>query len=137
MEIESFIIDTNAYSEFKRGNKKAIEIIQKSKTIFFTPIVVGELLFGFSIGRKSEQNLIEFKEFQDSRSVKNLIIDTQTSEFFAIIYKQLRTQGTPIPTNDMWIASLAMQYDYAVFTFDKHFNNIDGIKIIRDVIDLK
>jgi tRNA(fMet)-specific endonuclease VapC len=99
-------------------------------------LLIGELLFGFSIGRKSEQNLIEFKAFQDSPSVQYLIIDHQTSEFFAVIYKQLREQGTPIPTNDMWIGALALQYDFAIFTFDKHFDNIDGIKLIRNNVKI-
>jgi len=33
----------------------------------------------------------------------------------------MRKQGTPIPTNDMWIAALALQHSLALHTRDKHF----------------
>lgn len=133
----TIVIDTNAYAEFKRGNKTAIEVIQKVKNIIVTPIVIGQLLSGFLLGSKEKNNKLDLKKFLDSKRVITLNIDTVTSEYFAMIYKILRKNGTPIPTNDMWIAALAMQYDFAIFSFDKHFNNLDRIKLIRDVNDLK
>jgi len=136
MEINTVIIDTNAYAEFMRGNKIAIEVIQKVKNIIITPILTGELLSGFLLGSKENENKSDLKKFLDSKRVITLNIDTRTSEYFAKIYKILRKNGTPIPTNDMWIAAIAMQYDFAIFSFDKHFINLSGIKLIRDINDL-
>jgi len=35
-----------------------------------------------------------------------------------------REQGTPIPTNDLWIASLVAQYNLMLFSRDRHFDVI-------------
>ena len=47
----SFVIDTNAYSAFKRGHKPAVEIIKKADNIIFSPIVLAELKAGFGLGK--------------------------------------------------------------------------------------
>jgi predicted nucleic acid-binding protein len=52
MELNSVIIDTNAYSEFKKGNKGAISILRNINAIILTPIVIGELMSGFIIGNR-------------------------------------------------------------------------------------
>jgi predicted nucleic acid-binding protein len=52
MELNSVIIDTNAYSEFKKGNKGAISILRNINAIILTTIVIGELMSGFIIGNR-------------------------------------------------------------------------------------
>jgi tRNA(fMet)-specific endonuclease VapC len=37
---------------------------------------------------------------------------------------QLRRQGTPIPTNHLWIAALAVQHNLALCGRDAHFDNL-------------
>ncbi len=37
--------------------------------------------------------------------------------------------GSPIPENDIWIAALADQHQLILVTRDKHFNNIETIRI--------
>lgn len=59
-----------------------------------------------------------------------VVIDNQIAEQFALIFKELRQKGKPIPTNDMWIAAYARAFGFAVFTYDNHFSNIEGLKII-------
>ncbi len=39
-----------------------------------------------------------------------------------------RTKGTPIPTNDLWIAATALEHGYAVYTGDRHFAEIDNLR---------
>jgi predicted nucleic acid-binding protein len=39
----------------------------------------------------------------------------------------LRAAGTPIPTNDLWIASLAVQHELLLVSRDKHFRNVAQI----------
>ena len=45
--------------------------------------------------------------------VRILYADEQTAYHYATVYRQLRKQGTPIPTNDMWIAALVLPFDFA------------------------
>lgn len=131
MEVKTIILDTNAYSEFKRGNSNAIEIIRRVNNIIICPIVLGELIAGFVLGNKEEMNRRELVDFLSSRRVIQVTIDNQTSEHFALIFKILKNSGTSVPTNDIWIAALSKQLNYPVFTYDKHFNEIANIKIIN------
>lgn len=133
---KSVVIDTNAYSAYKRGEKAAIQVIKEAQTIVFSPIVLGELMGGFALGKRSAQNQRELKEFLDQPKVLLLTINAHTAEAYAHIYQQLRIKGTPIPSNDMWIAAMAEQLELAVFTYDAHFSAIDGLQIVRTTLDL-
>ncbi|MDJ0555580.1 MAG: PIN domain-containing protein [Microcoleaceae cyanobacterium MO_207.B10] len=44
-----------------------------------------------------------------------------------MVYRGLRTKVNPIPTNDIWIAATALEHDLALFSYDKHFQNVDGL----------
>jgi len=37
------------------------------------------------------------------------------------VYRQLRKQGTPVLTNDMWIAAFVLQYSLMLYDGDAHF----------------
>lgn len=50
-------------------------------------------------------------------------------DFFSLIFNQLKTQGTPIPTNDIWIAASAMRHGLTLATFDNHFSKIAGLNL--------
>ncbi len=54
-------------------------------------------------------------------------MDEETAEFYAEIYRDLKKKGSPIPSNDMWVAASAMRHGLALLTFDEHFENIDGL----------
>jgi len=51
-----------------------------------------------------------------------LYADEQTTHHYAALYRQLRKQGTPIPTNDMWIAALVLQHSLVLFARERHFD---------------
>lgn len=36
----------------------------------------------------------------------------------------MRRQGTPIPTNDIWIAAIVIQYDLVLLTSYAHFSSL-------------
>jgi len=40
---------------------------------------------------------------------------------------QLRGQGTPIPTNDMWVAALVLQHDLCLLDRDRHFDALPQV----------
>ncbi len=48
----------------------------------------------------------------------------ETSEYYARLFAQLRKAGTPIPTNDLWIASLAVQHELTLLSRDDHFDKL-------------
>jgi predicted nucleic acid-binding protein len=59
--------------------------------------------------------------------VRVLFADDQTTHHYAAVFRQLRKQGTPIPTNDMWLAALALQHNLALQARDKHFDRLPQI----------
>lgn len=57
-------------------------------------------------------------------AVDILFPDRETTGVYARLITQLRREGSPIPTNDLWIASLAVQHGCMVYSRDKHFHKI-------------
>ncbi|MEL7533071.1 MAG: PIN domain-containing protein [Bacteroidota bacterium] len=91
---------------------------------------MGELLAGFKLGNREKANQEELRLFLQEPQVLFLTINAQTAASYAEIYQELRQNGTPIPTNDMWIAAMARQLNLAVFSFDKHFAKVKGLKLL-------
>ena len=135
MAVREILLDTNAYSAFKRNSPEATEIIQHAPVIGISSIVLGELLAGFGAGKREALNRQELNTFLSSKRVKRLAVDEGTSDYYAIIYRNLRQTGQPIPTNDMWIAAIALQHGFAVFTYDSHFQYVDGLQIGNRLAD--
>jgi tRNA(fMet)-specific endonuclease VapC len=123
------LIDTNAYTAFKRNLPEAVQVIQNAPKLGLPIIVVGELLAGFAAGQREQKNKQELEQFLASPRVTVLSIDKKTTEFYASIYASLRAKGQPIPTNDLWIAALALQHSASLFSFDAHFQNIIGLTV--------
>jgi tRNA(fMet)-specific endonuclease VapC len=121
------LVDTSAYSAFMRGRKEVVEALQIAEHIFLNPIVLGELRAGFAAGGRREKNETELQQFLSSPRVAVALLDEETSVFYASIYSALRQAGTPIPTNDLWIASTAMQLGLCLLTTDAHFRRVQSI----------
>lgn len=121
------LIDTNLYVAFKRNNKTALEIIRSLDFIGIDITVLAELYSGFKMGSKEKLNISELEIFLNNDRTNIINHDINTSKFYAQIIKTLKEKGSPIPTNDVWIAASAMQHGLPLYTFDKHFNAIDGL----------
>ncbi len=134
--MRNIALDTNGYAAFKQGDPDAIAVIQHAPLIGVSSIVLGELLSGFAAGQRQIANQQELIRFLASPRVTLLEITAKTAEYYAKVYLNLRGKGRPIPTNDMWIAASALQYDYAVLTYDHHFTEVDGLVIVSNLADL-
>ncbi|HET9211554.1 MAG TPA: type II toxin-antitoxin system VapC family toxin [Thermoanaerobaculia bacterium] len=133
--MKGLLLDTNAYSAFKRGNPEAIEILTHAPLIGLDSIALGELLGGFAGGTKEAWNRQQLEEFFSSRRVQRILVDERTAEHYAKISVELKRKGVPIPTNDMWIAASALRHDLALFTYDGHFQYISDLLIGRTLED--
>jgi tRNA(fMet)-specific endonuclease VapC len=135
LEVRAILLDTNAYSEFKKGDAEATRLLDHAQEVAINVVVFGELLGGFEAGTRSTANRHELSEFLDTQSVRVLEIDSDTAALYAAIFRELRGKGTPIPQNDMWIAASALQHHLALFTFDQHFHNIGGLVVGHTLAD--
>ena len=121
------MLDTSAYVGFKRNAVEAVEIIVKAELIVFSPVVMGELMFGFRNGTRFKENMDDLDRFLKHEAVDLMPIGKITSDRYSRIAVKLRQQGTPIPTNDIWIAAQAMEQGAELITSDHHFDKINGL----------
>ncbi|MBI3541557.1 MAG: type II toxin-antitoxin system VapC family toxin [Deltaproteobacteria bacterium] len=127
--MKKFFLDTSAYSLFKRGNAALIEKIKGADEVYLNAIVIGELLAGFDGGKFREVNRRELREFLEYPMVVVTPITEETSEKYSLIYNDLKNQGTPIPTNDLWIAASVMETGTCLMTADQHFQKVRQIQM--------
>jgi predicted nucleic acid-binding protein len=114
-----------------RGDGAVKEILQTVEAIYLNAIVLGELRAGFLRGRTRLKNEERLARFLASSRVSVVAVDEETAERYAVILDGLWTVGTPIPSNDIWIAASAMQYGLKVVTTDAHFLRVPQIVTIH------
>ena len=115
------ILDTSAYVGFKRDAIEMVEIIVSAELILFSPVVLGELMFGFRNGTRFKKNMADLNRFLEHEAVELVQIGKTTSDRYSRIAAQLKQKGTPIPTNDIWIAAQTMEHGAELLTSDRHF----------------
>ncbi len=125
--MKKVLIDTNIYSLAMRGDRHVTDALKKIDQIGISAISIGELFSGFKGGNFEERNKTELNIFLDSPRVMIFPIDVETADFYASILNNLKSKGTPIPTNYIWIAAVAFQNGFKLFSKDKHFNVIPGL----------
>ena len=115
-------LDTNRYTDLCRGDMSVVETIEQAEEVWLPFIVLGELRAGFAVGSQGSRNEAILRRFLLKPGIGVLYPDEQTTHHYGAVYRQLRTQGTPIPTNDMWIAALVLQHSLVLFARDVHFD---------------
>jgi tRNA(fMet)-specific endonuclease VapC len=103
--------------------------VESATEVWLSLIVVGELQAGFLEGSQRLRNERLLAKFLSKPNVDILIPTAETTEFYARIWGALRRQGTPIPTNDIWISALALEHDLTLDTRDQHFQQVPGLKL--------
>jgi tRNA(fMet)-specific endonuclease VapC len=121
------LIDTNAYSLYWKNHPPVVNKITDSDSVLISPVVLGEILYGFRKGSRLERNLSLLKRFLEHEAVDMIPIGEVTADRYSRIVLQLQRQGTPIPSNDMWIAAQAMEHGAELLTADRHFEQISGL----------
>ena len=77
--------------------------------------------------KRVEENLDQIEQLGSTSVV--LSCDGETGYWYGIVKDKLRRIGHPIPENDIWIAALGLQHGLSVATRDKHFQQVDGLKV--------
>ncbi|MCP4245423.1 MAG: type II toxin-antitoxin system VapC family toxin [bacterium] len=120
-------VDANRYVDFCKGVDAAVQPMRRAAEIVLPYMVLAELRAGFRCGGGTRQNEQVLGRFLQSPRVTVLFADDGTTHFYAELFAELRAAGTPIPTNDLWIAALVLQHDLTLLTRDKHFRQIPRI----------
>ncbi len=120
-------LDTNRYIDFCKGEPESVRVLQTSEVVCIPFITVAELRAGFRCGSRGEENEKILIRFLNSARIEVLYADDQTTHHYARLFAQLRKQGTPIPTNDLWLAALVTQHNLILFARDQHFDHLPQI----------
>ena len=128
--MKRILLDTSGYSAFLRDHDGVVRCVRRASEIKVNPIVLGELHAGFRRGSRLAENLGLLSEFLSSSRVEVLSLDDETAPRYAEVLDYLRRTGTPIPTNDIWIAACAMQHGLQVVTTDAHFSKVPQISVV-------
>lgn len=115
-------LDTNRYTDLCRGIVSVVETAELADEVWLPFIVLGELRAGFAVGSQGPRNEAVLRRFLLKPGIGVLYPDDQTTHHYGAVYRQLRKQGTPIPTNDMWIAALVLQHSLVLCARDAHFD---------------
>ena len=117
-------LDTNRYVDLCKNVIDTVSLLESAEAILLPFVVLAELRAGFAHGRRQAENERVLRRFLMKDGVRVLFADDQTTHHYASVYRQLRKQGTPIPTNDMWLAALALQHTLSLHARDKHFDHL-------------
>ena len=120
-------LDTNRYVDLCKGVEETLGLVSTAQAVFLPFVVLAELRAGFALGRRSAENESVLRRFLLKDGVEVLFADDQTTIHYASVFRQLRLQGTPIPTNDIWIAALVLQHNIALHDRDRHFVHLPQI----------
>ena len=126
--MKRILLDTNCYAGYLTGDEKVLDAIGRADAVYLSVIVVGELLAGFKGGSREKDNKRILQTFISKLKVEILDVSIETSEVYAETKNILKRSGNPIPINDLWIASQAIENGMVVVTYDKHFRMIPGLR---------
>ena len=122
------ILDSSALIQALRGDDGLWAKISSFSSRATTSFALAEILAGAKLSKTPAQNLAQVRRLIATLSV--FYPGGETVEFYSDIWVQLRRRGTPIPTNDIWIAALCLEHDLPLLTNDNHFSFIDGLKVV-------
>jgi tRNA(fMet)-specific endonuclease VapC len=124
------LLDTNRYTDLARGVADIVARVSGAEEAWLPLFALGELRAGFVGGARRKGNEAALEKFLERPNAGVLLPDEDTAAFYSNVYNDLRRQGTPIPTNDIWIAALAIQHDLTLDARDQHFHHVPRLKLV-------
>ncbi len=122
------ILDTNALSAAADDDPGAVAVLARAEQIVLPVIVLGEYRHGIAQSR----HRASYENWLAGLLHDCMVLDIQepTTHHYAEIILELKRNGKPIPTNDIWIAALCRQHRLPLLSRDRHFDLVAGTKRI-------
>lgn len=121
------LIDSNRFIDFCAGEADVIETFERATILVIPFIVLAEIRVGSQLAKRGENQVRVMNELLNQPGVRTAHSTDGTAHHYAAIYAQLRRKGTPIPTNDIWIASLAIEHNLILYSRDAHFDLVPSV----------
>jgi tRNA(fMet)-specific endonuclease VapC len=122
------ILDTNALSAAADNDPRVNALLAEADEVAIPVIVLGEYRYGIAQSR----NRASYTNWLKGLLQDCLVLDIHepTTQHYAVITLELKQKGSPIPTNDVWIAALCRQHGLPLLSRDRHFDLVAGTKRI-------
>ena len=123
------MLDTNAYAALLSGDNSVRETLASASEILVPIFVVGELEAGFRGGTRYAENAAVFQRFLVKQGVRMIASGHETARIYGEVKDSLKRSGSPIPTNDIWIAASAIEHAAILVTYDRHFASVRQVRL--------
>lgn len=127
----TYLLDANACIHLINGTSRALlaRFQQESPaSLRLSSIVRSELAFGARNSGRAAENLRLIASFWEP--LVSLPFDDLGAEQYGLIRAELKRQGRPIGSNDLFIAATALAYDLTLVTHNtREFGRVPGLKL--------
>ena len=131
----SYLLDTDHCSYLQRKHPEVLkhfEALPPRTGVVTSVITEAELRIGIHLAaseRRRQELAAHHRELVSD--ISDILLVTQdVARHFARIFAELRRKGTPIPTNDIWIAAIALAHDRVLVSHDAHFQHVEGLVVV-------
>ncbi len=121
------LIDSNRFIDFCAGEAEVVETLEQASLLVVPFIVLAEIRVGALSVKRGDAQVRLLGELLQQPGVRVAHSTDTTAHHYAALYKKLRKAGTPIPTNDLWIAALAIEHSLLLYSRDAHFDRIPSL----------
>ena len=121
------LIDSNRFIDFCAGEMEVFDAFEQAVLVVVPFIVLAEIRDGAQSIKRGDAQVRILGELLQQPGVRVVHSSDCTTHHYAALYARLRKAGTPIPTNDLWIAALAIEHELVLYSRDAHFDLIPSI----------
>jgi tRNA(fMet)-specific endonuclease VapC len=124
----SAAVDSNAYIALCNGGLDVSSLLGSFQTVYLPVVVLGELLYGAGASGRVAENRRNVREF--AKECVLLDVTEAVAERYSELKLQCRTDGKPIPDNDLWIAATCVAAGVPLITRDGHFAHLSALRVV-------
>jgi tRNA(fMet)-specific endonuclease VapC len=126
---DSVLLDTDVFSRLGEGDPAfgGFREFTIGRFLFLSYFTVGEVLGGAEARNWGEKPLSLLES--SFRAYGVLSANVAVARTYGRLWARLKAAGRPIPTNDLWIAAVALSQDppLPLLTNDRHFDEVAAV----------
>jgi tRNA(fMet)-specific endonuclease VapC len=122
------LIDTSVLIAAERGRLSLAVVLDRTEQYAISVVTAAELLHGVHRADPPRAAARAARIDGFLEELPTLPIDMRVARSFARTSATLAAAGTPVDSNDLWIASTALAYDLELMALDGDYDRIPGLR---------
>ncbi len=126
------LLDANAIISLFDGSDPDLErVLCDAEELVVRVGAYAEVVAGTESGTKRARATVDaLSTLMSMPNTRLLPVSEATVRYYSKTYNLLKKNGTPIPTNDIWIAASTLEAGGVLFTHDRHFLKVPMLDTI-------